>query len=216
MTLRQRLQLYFIMGSDDCLHAPEQVVEEALAGGITLFQFREKGARAHSDTATRALALELQQRCRRHDVPFVVNDDVELALAIGADGVHVGQQDESVAAIRARCPRNFIIGASAISREEAERASREGADYLGIGPVLATGSKADAERPIGLQGLADILPFTGGLPTVAIGGIDASCCARVMRTGVDGVAVISAISRAAAPRQAAAGLKSLTARQPAD
>ncbi len=166
----------------------------AAAGGSTVIQWRLK------DVPT----LEVVERgrstrslCARHDVDFVVNDDLEAALMLGADGVHLGRSDEG--AERAK-EQGLFLGLSAASVEEAREAAGL-ADYIGAGPVWATPSKPDADPPVGLDGLREICAAVS-VPVVAIGGIDASNAADCIRAGAAGVAVIRAARDAAALRAA--------------
>lgn len=203
--MRELLRTYLVLGSVNCREEPLRVLEEALAGGVTLVQFREKGLGALSGEPLRALAVQLQAACRRRGVPFLVNDDVELALAIGADGVHVGQGDEAAARVRARIG-DRILGVSAHTFAEAEAAVRHGADYLGIGPIYPTASKADAKSPQGPEILRELRARGIALPLVGIGGITAETASDVVRAGADGVAVISAVTMAPDVRESATRL----------
>ncbi|KKB41585.1 thiamine phosphate synthase [Bacillus thermotolerans] len=203
---REALAVYFIMGSTNCLQDPVKTLEEAIKGGITLFQFREKGPGALTDKAKEALALKLQEVCRRHGVPFLVNDDIELAAAIQADGVHIGQEDEPLEAVRARFP-DKIIGVSAHTLEEAGQAAADGADYLGMGPVFPTSTKPDAKAARGTELIKAVRRSGLQLPIVGIGGITPANARIVVEDGADGVSVITAISQASSPLQAAHELK---------
>ncbi|WP_068785272.1 thiamine phosphate synthase [Paenibacillus phocaensis] len=203
--LRKLLRTYLVIGSPNCREDPLQVLEAALDGGVTLVQFREKGPGALAGEPLRALAVQLQAACRRRGVPFLVNDDVELALAIDADGVHVGQEDETAARVRARIG-DRILGVSAHTAAEAERAVEQGADYLGIGPIYPTASKADAKPPQGPAVLRELRALGIAVPLVGIGGITAETAGEVIRAGADGVAVISAITLADEVREAASRL----------
>lgn len=208
-SIRAKLGVYFIMGSVNCSRPPAEVLTEAIEGGVTIFQFREKGPGALTGEARTALARELQAICRSRGVPFIVNDDVELAAELDADGVHVGQEDEPAGVIRGRLGARKIIGVSAHTPEEVRQAALDGADYLGIGPVYPTSSKDDA-RPV--QGTALISSLRGqgiDIPLVGIGGITAENAAPVHEAGADGVSVISAIAAAPSPREAAAALAAL-------
>lgn len=208
--MRQLLQTYLVIGSPNCREEPLRVLEEALAGGVTLVQFREKGLGALTGESLRALAIQLQAACRRRGVPFLVNDDVELALAINADGVHVGQEDEAAVRVRARIG-DRILGVSAHTLAEAEAAIRHGADYLGIGPIYPTASKSDAEAPQG-PGILRMLRASGiTSPLVGIGGITSGTAGEVICAGADGVAVISAITQAANIREAAVRIAAASA-----
>lgn len=197
--MRELLRMYLVVGSPNCRGAdPLHIVEEALAGGVTLVQFREKGPGALTGEARFALALRLQDACRRKGVPFIVNDDVDLALLIGADGVHIGQDDESAGEVRARIGGRRLLGVSAHTPEEARRAVEQGADYLGIGPIYPTASKADARPVQGTRLLSELRSLGIGVPLVGIGGITAARAGEVVRAGADGVAVISAVTGAPA------------------
>ena len=166
----------------------------AVEGGATVVQWRLKHV-PRLDVVERGRAT--RSLCARHGVPFVVNDDVEAALMLGADGVHLGREDEGAG--RAR-EHGLMLGLSATNVEEAREADGT-ADYIGAGPVWATPSKADAAEPLGLEGLAEICQ-TVSTPVVAIGGIDASNVAECIRAGTAGVAVIRAASDAASLRAA--------------
>ncbi|AZK48481.1 thiamine phosphate synthase [Paenibacillus lentus] len=199
--MRQYLRMYLVIGSVNCREKPLCVVEEALRGGATMIQFREKGPGALTGEAKLALALELQAACRRAGVPFIVNDDVELAARIGADGVHVGQDDESAAAVRKRIG-NRILGVSAHTVKEARTALAHGADYIGVGPIYPTLSKDDARPVQGTRMIQEMREQGIKLPIVGIGGITTSRAAEVVRAGADGVAVISAVTQSDNVREA--------------
>lgn len=204
MFQRDDLTVYFIMGSNNVGDQdPLKVLQAALDGGITMFQFREKGDGARTGKDKRLLAEEMKALCKQYDVPFIVNDDVDLAIEVMADGVHVGQEDAAIDEVKQRCPSSFIIGVSATNIKEAEQAAKSGADYIGAGPVFATGTKKDAKEPIGLDGLKEMRQRIDDTPMVAIGGIDASHVAAIRAAGADGVSVISAISLAEDPASAA-------------
>ncbi|MFZ4454487.1 thiamine phosphate synthase [Salibacterium aidingense] len=204
---KQSLRLYFIMGSTNTNKDPETVLKEAVQGGITCFQFREKGEGARTGEEKKRLAVQLQKLCHKSGIPFIVNDDVDLALDIQADGIHVGQKDVPLAEVKKRCPGTMIIGVSAKTREEAEKAVQDGADYLGVGPMFGTTTKEDAEAPIGPQAIRHLRQEGITIPMVGIGGIDEINAGEVIEAGADGVSVISAISRAVDGTQAAAFLK---------
>jgi thiamine-phosphate pyrophosphorylase len=166
-----------------------QVIAAAIRGGATIVQYREKNA------STRQMiddALALQELCRAQAVPFIVNDRVDVALAVDADGVHVGQSDMPASLARKLIGHGKILGVSAETPEQARAAIADGADYLGVGALFATATKSDAGKPIGLQGLERI-GLVSTLPMVGIGGINLSNAAGVIHAGAAGVAVISAI-----------------------
>ena len=191
---KELLKLYFICGTTTCLDKDlYTVVEEALKGGITLFQFREKGKGALEGKEKLELAIKLQNLCKKYNVPFIVNDDIELALEIDADGVHVGQDDLGVDEIRKLMP-NKIIGLSIGNEEELKQSKVEYVDYVGVGPVYDTQSKDDAGGAIGYEGLELMRKLLPQMPLVAIGGIQTQHIKDVMKTNVDGVSIISAIS----------------------
>ena len=127
--LRKALKVYFIMGTQNCIKNPYEVLVDAIAGGITCFQFREKGQGSLSGKEKYALAEELQLVCQNAHIPFIVNDDIDLALALNADGVHIGQEDESVQSVRERIG-NKILGVSIHTLEEASIAIKAGATIL--------------------------------------------------------------------------------------
>ena len=181
----------------------ETVVRAAVAGGVTLVQVREKhGDRQKFLAHTRMLAAWL----RTAGVPLIVNDSVEIALAVDADGVHVGQGDMPCAEVRRLVGPQKIIGVSVGSVAEARQAERDGANYLGISPIFATPTKPDAPPPVGLEGLRAIRAAVR-LPLVAIGGIHASNAAQILAAGADGIAVVSAIMSASDPTAAARQLR---------
>ncbi|GGG03703.1 thiamine phosphate synthase [Paenibacillus abyssi] len=191
---QELLKVYLVMGSPNCTKNPVFVLEEAIKGGITLFQFREKGEGSLADRSKYALGKELMQLCRQHRIPFIVNDDVDLAVALDADGVHIGQEDEPVEAVRCKIG-NKMLGVSAHTYEEALSAAQQGADYLGLGPIYPTQTKSDAKS---VQGLSLIQELRGRglmIPIVGIGGITAENAGAVMKAGADGVAVVTAISQ---------------------
>lgn len=168
------------------------ILEKALQAGVTTFQFREKGDGALKGEAYVRFACDCQALCKKYDVPFIVNDDVNLAVALQADGVHIGQDDEKARKVREKIGAG-ILGISAHTMEEVEQAVEQGADYVGIGPVFHTKSKADAKEPIGTALLNQMVKRFPKLPIVAIGGIAEGNVHLPLRTGVDGVAVISAV-----------------------
>ena len=191
---KELLKLYFICGTTTCLGKDlYTVVEDALKGGITLFQFREKGKGALEGREKVELAIKLQELCKKYNVPFIINDDIELALEIDADGVHVGQDDLGVDEIRKLMP-NKIIGLSIGNEEEFQQSKVEYVDYVGVGPVYVTQSKDDAGGAIGYEGLELMRKLLPQMPLVAIGGIQTQHIKDVMKTNVDGVSIISAIS----------------------
>lgn len=181
-----------------------QAVEQAILGGATCIQLREKEL-AQDDFLQ--LALEVQEVCRKYSVPFIINDDVQIALACDADGVHVGQEDQSAAQARAILGTDKIIGVSVHTVAEGLEALRQGADCLGIGTMFPTTTKADAEA-VTFDTLREICRATD-LPAVAIGGIGPHNILKLKDTGIAGVAVVSAIFAAEDVRKAAEDLLQL-------
>jgi thiamine-phosphate pyrophosphorylase len=202
--LREKLKLYFVMGSNNCKKDPCEVLREAIAGGITIFQFREKGPDSVTGEKKYQLAKDLLEICREHGIPFIVNDDVELALALNADGVHIGQEDENAKAVRKKIG-DKILGVSAHNVEEANEAVGI-ADYIGVGPMYPTKTKLDTREVQGPSIIQEIRKAGIMLPIVGIGGIKEGCAKQVIDAGANGIAVISAISQAPSPKKAAQNL----------
>ena len=164
------------------------VVAQSILGGVTMVQLREKDL-AHD--AFLEEARRIGQICRRHGVPFLIDDDVELAAAVGADGVHVGQHDMEAGMARAKVGPDMLLGVSAQTVEQALRAQAAGADYLGVGAVFPTGTKTDAEA-VSYDTLKAICEAVD-IPVVAIGGIGPDNVAKLAGSGICGVAVVSAL-----------------------
>lgn len=163
-------------------------VEKALKGGATFIQLREKEL---NEDSFQKEALEIQKLCRSYNVPFVLDDDVDLAVKVSADGVHVGQSDMEAGKVREKIGPDRILGVSAQTVEEAIKAEKEGADYLGVGAVFPTSSKDDAE-PVSHETLKAICDAVH-IPVIAIGGITRDNVVELKGTGIVGIAVISAI-----------------------
>ena len=157
-------------------------VEEAIKGGVTFVQLREKKLDEESFLNE---ALEIQKLCRKYNIPFVVNDSVEIARKINADGVHVGQSDMEAANVRSILGNNKILGVSAQTVEQALLAEKQGADYLGVGAVFPTGSKADADD-VSYDTLKEICSAVS-IPVVAIGGINENNVSTLKGSGVLGI-----------------------------
>jgi thiamine-phosphate pyrophosphorylase len=181
----------------------EQAVEEAIAGGVTMVQIREKNA---SSREFYEIALKVQNITKKFNIPLVINDRFDIALAIAADGVHVGETDIPVAAIRKIAGNKLFIGATANTAEEAIEAQKNGADYIGAGPVYPTKSKVNAKAAIGLATLSEICRAVK-IPVIGIGGIDTKNACKVINTGVAGIAIISAILSQKDIKYAAAKLR---------
>ena len=175
-----------------------EVVEEIIRGGATIIQLREK------NLSTRVFfenALTIRKITKRAGIPLIINDRMDIALAVNADGIHLGEEDLPLKYARKIAP-HLIIGYSADSVLDAQLAEKDGADYLGVGSVFPTTTKVDASPAIGIQRLEEIKKAVS-IPVVAIGGINLANLPEVIQAGVDGVAVVSAIVADASPFRAA-------------
>lgn len=181
------------------------VVAAAVQGGVTCVQLREKQLDDHDMLAQ---AFLLKKLLTPYGVPLVINDRIDIALACGADGLHLGQSDASVAQARRRLPSSMFIGLSVETLNDVRQSATQAVDYLGVSPVFATPTKLDTQNPWGLAGLATVRTMTD-LPLVAIGGIHAGNLREVMRAGADGLALVSAICAADDPKASAAHLRQL-------
>lgn len=180
----------YLVTDDGCLQgrALLDCVREALEGGVTLVQYRAKTA---SSAEMYAEALQLKALCDSFNVPLIINDRLDIAMAVGAAGVHLGQDDLPCAAARKLLGEDYIIGVSAHNPAEAKAALQSGADYLGCGAVFGTATKADVQK-LGTDGLAAICKVKG-LPVVGIGGVTADNYREVRAAGADGAAIVSGI-----------------------
>ena len=200
---RQALRLYLVTDSDLSLgRSLAEVVEAAVRGGVSCVQLREKRLDTREFVAQARALRALLAECR---IPLVVNDRIDVALACGADGVHLGQSDMPVEDARRLLPPEVFIGWSVETPQDVLRARALPVDYLGVSPVFATPTKTDTARPWGLDGLRGVRAATA-LPLVAIGGIHAGNARQVLEHGADGLAVVSAICSAPSPREAATEL----------
>ena len=194
--LARALRLYLIADPDHCDGDLVAATREALLGGVTLVQLRAKSL---SDRELVIVGSHLRSLTRERNVPLIINDRVDIALAVDADGVHLGVNDLHPANARAIAPPPFIIGYSPDDQQDTAGAD---ADYLGIGPVFGTSSKGDAGTALGIRAFSRRIADCS-VPVVGIGGVTADNAGDVVRAGADGVAVISAILRDPAPREAA-------------
>lgn len=176
-----------------------EIADAAVAGGVSCVQLREKHLPVREMIEEAKALVEL---LRPRNIPLIVNDRVDVALASDADGVHLGQSDMTITDARRIVGPGCIIGISAESLEDAIRAEAEGADYVGISPVFSTATKTDIAQPLGLNGVRQIRERVS-LPLVGIGGISSVNAAEVVRSGADGVAVVSAIVSAVSPENSA-------------
>ena len=180
----------YLVTDEACLHGRPllECVEEALAAGVTLVQYRAKAA---DGGVLYAEACKLKELCDKYNVPLIINDRLDIALAVGAAGVHLGQDDLPCAVARRLLGEDFIIGVSAHNPAEAVQAVSEGADYLGCGAVFGTATKHDVAK-LGLENLRAIRKAVP-VPMVGIGGITADNYAEVLATGANGAAIVSGI-----------------------
>ena len=180
----------YLVTDEACLHGRPllECVEEALAAGVTLVQYRAKAA---DGGVLYAEACKLKELCDKYNVPLIINDRLDIALAVGAAGVHLGQDDLPCAVARRLLGEDYIIGVSAHNPAEAVQAVSEGADYLGCGAVFGTATKHDVAK-LGLENLRAIRKAVA-VPMVGIGGITADNYAEVLATGADGAAIVSGI-----------------------
>lgn len=197
------LKLYLVTDRELSLgRSLEEVVSESVAGGVTIVQLREKDA---STGEFIDLATRLKNILKPLGIPLIINDRIDVALAVDADGVHIGQSDMPYALARKLLGPDKIIGLSVENMEDLMKANELDVDYVGISPVYGTPTKTDTAEPFGLEGLRKAVSLSVH-PTVAIGGMNADTVGEVIAAGADGVAVVSAISSAPSPRQAAAQL----------
>jgi len=175
-----------------------ELARMAIDGGADTIQFRQKNG---STREMIEIARKLKEMCAEAGVTFIVNDRVDVAIASSADGAHLGQDDFPLALARKLMGEDAIIGGSAVTLDDAQGCLREGADYVGFGPVYPTSSKSDASSPTGIEKMKKAIE-TVPLPFIAIGGIDAQNVPEVMRAGAYGIAVISAVCCQTDPKQA--------------
>lgn len=200
--LARRLAVYLVADPEQTRRDLLDVVVQALTGGVTAIQLRAKQI---SDRQAFDLGEAIAARCRSAGALFIVNDRLDLALALGADGVHLGEADLPLRAARDLVDDAFIIGFSPETDEQTSAAAGYGASYLGIGPVFGTASKPDAGAAIGLDTVRRRVELAG-VPSIGIGGIDAGNVGLVIAAGAVGVAVVSAVLHADDPAEATRNL----------
>lgn len=200
---KEILTCYFIAGPQNF---PELSIEEAvekiieiLEAGVSSYQFRDKGTVYRSQNQRMATVLKLQEAAMDLHIPFIINDDLELACRIQADGVHLGQQDRAVAEAREKLGLLKYIGLSVRNKQELLAAQESEADYLGIGPIYPTSSKSDAAEPLGEEQLSQLLRVNEKA-IIGIGGITVESLNPLSQMPLDGVAVISLLTRATNPQ----------------
>lgn len=198
------LSLYLVTDRNLSLgRSLEEVVSEAVKGGVTMVQLREK------DASTREfyeLSMKMKQILSSHDVPLIINDRLDIALACDADGLHIGQSDMPYAIARKLLGKDKIIGLSVESVQDAIDANDLDVDYIGISPVFNTQTKTDTVGALGLKGIEEIAKISKH-PMVGIGGINIQNAADIINAGADGISVVSAIMSAQSPQKAAKELR---------
>lgn len=203
---QQALRLYLVTDQSSAgARTLMDVVAAAVQGGVTCVQLREKQLNTRDFLAQ---AMMLKALLAPHDIPLVINDRIDVALACGAQGVHLGQSDMPVLQARQLLPPEVFIGWSVETMEDVARSASLPVDYLGVSPIHATPTKTDTQKPWGLDGLRQVRSATA-LPLVAIGGIHAANARAVLLAGADGLAVVSALCAAQDPCAAAAALRKL-------
>lgn len=196
----RKLHLYLVTDPELCRVAGlVETVRQAVAGGVTMVQLRDKHATTQQRTE---MALALKQVLTATDVPLIINDDIAAAIAADVDGAHIGQGDMSPAQARALLGPGKILGLSCETPQTVQAADPQIVDYLGLGPIFGTPTKTDHKTPIGFDGLTEMITLTS-LPTVAIGGLKAPHQRNVSASGADGMAVVSAICGQVDPETAA-------------
>ncbi|MCO7230969.1 MULTISPECIES: thiamine phosphate synthase [unclassified Cobetia] len=194
------LSLYLVTDPALCAERGlEATVMAAVRGGVSVVQLRDKHA---SDEEMIAQAIRLKALLDEYEVPLIINDRIEVALASGADGLHIGQGDGDPVEARRRLGEDALIGLSVQTLEQLKAVDVKRIDYLGLGPVYATPTKPDHAAPLGIEGLTQLVR-SSPLPTVAIGGISLANAGEVMTSGTDGLAVVSALCSAEDPAAAA-------------
>ncbi|WP_449620868.1 thiamine phosphate synthase [Robertmurraya sp. Marseille-Q9965] len=196
--MKETLKLYLVTEESLPLEQLLTIVEEAIKGGVTCVQLREK---TNSGKLFFEKAVKLRELTSRYEVPLYINDRVDIALVVNADGIHVGQEDLPLSEIKRIVPPSMLVGVSAGTVEEALTAEKDGADYIGVGAVFPTKSKDNAKLlPVGeLERIIDAV----SIPVVAIGGIKLENISQIRDTGIAGVAVVSEIMKAENPSEAA-------------
>ncbi|MGB5989838.1 MAG: thiamine phosphate synthase [Marinifilaceae bacterium] len=200
------LSLYLVTDRDLSMgRSLEEIVEEAVKGGITMLQLREKNT---STADFYKIACSLKNLLKGHNIPLIINDRLDIAIASDADGLHIGQSDMPYSVVRKILGKDKIIGLSVETIEQAREANELDVDYIGLSPVFSTNTKTDINTPLELEGIREIASFTKH-KTVAIGGINTQNTRDIIKNGADGIAVVSAIISQDNPRMAAAELKKI-------
>lgn len=179
------------------------VIEEAIQGGVSIIQLREKNC---SSREFYDIAVKVAQLTKKHNIPLIINDRLDIALAVQAEGLHIGQSDLPYSVARKILGKDAIIGLSVETIQDAIDAESLDVDYLGISPVFSTNTKTDIAKPLGLEGIREIKRLSSH-KLVAIGGINLKNTRAIMEAGADGIAVVSAICSADSPKKASEKLK---------
>ncbi|MEC0273959.1 MULTISPECIES: thiamine phosphate synthase [Peribacillus] len=195
------LSLYLVTEESIAIEELTRIIAESVSGGVSIVQLREKN---NSSLSFYEKASALKQLLNELSIPLVINDRVDIALAVGADGIHIGQDDLPLPVVKKMVPEDMIVGVSVSTLEEALEAERNGADYIGVGSVFPTKTKQDAT----LMALEDLGEICRGvsIPAVAIGGITADNMSALSDSGLSGTAVVSAIMNADNPKAASESL----------
>jgi len=200
------LSLYLVTDRSLSLDRPiEQVVKQAVKGGVTMVQLREKDA---SSREFYEIAVRLKQILKPFNVPLIINDRLDIALACNAEGLHIGQSDLPYPVARKLVGKDKIIGLSIENIQDVEEANNWDVDYIGISPVFSTSTKTDTAQALGLEGIREIMTSSRH-PSVGIGGINLSNAKDIIKAGANGIAVVSAIMSATEPEQAAKELSQI-------
>jgi len=198
--------LYLVTDEKLCLGKPlAEVVEQAVIGGVTAVQLREKNLRTR-DFVQRA--VQLKKILSAYHVPLIINDRIDVALAVGADGIHVGQDDMPYEYLKKIIPEQMILGLSVETFDQAAEAEKYKLDYVSVSPVFLTSTKTELVKEWGIEGLRELAAITRH-PLIAIGGINSSNAAEIIRAGATGIAVVSAICSARDPLIASRELRSV-------
>ncbi|MBP2239817.1 thiamine-phosphate pyrophosphorylase [Cytobacillus eiseniae] len=196
--MKPNYTLYLVTEESIPLEQLLQTIEEAVKGGVTIVQLREKSTSGKNFFQK---AMRVKALLNQYEVPLIINDRIDVAIAIEADGVHVGQSDLPVAAVRNIVPASMLVGVSVSTIEEAKEAEDNGADYIGVGAVFPTHSKKDAE--VLPEGMLERITNAVTIPAIAIGGITLKHLPALRRAGIAGVAIVSGIMKAKDPYDAA-------------
>ncbi|WP_349728907.1 thiamine phosphate synthase [Peribacillus frigoritolerans] len=195
------LSLYLVTEESIALEKLTEIIAESVSGGVSIVQLREKN---NSSLSFYKKASALKQLLNELSIPLIINDRVDIALAVGADGIHIGQDDLPLTVVKQMVPEDMIVGVSVSTLEEAHEAERNGADYIGVGSVFPTKTKQDAT----LMAIGDLEEIcrSVSIPAVAIGGITADNISALSDSGLSGTAVVSAIMNAESPKSASESL----------